>query len=153
MAVPMQYGQQQDAYGQQSPYAQGIYSPGGTYAAPPAAGQYMDPSYAASPAAMPYGQQQYATDAYGQALVPTPSNPAMMSPMMPYDPGYANYMYGMPPPRSPRRHVIQSPKRKSSFNTDSILTVLIVCGTLFLVFLAMLLIVTVVVPRSEFHVA
>ncbi|XP_037529759.1 uncharacterized protein LOC119407007 [Rhipicephalus sanguineus] len=140
----MQYGQQ-DAYGQQVPYAQGIYSPGGTYAAPPAAGQYVDPSYAASPAAM-YGPQPYATDAYGQPVMPSPSN-AVMSPMTTYDPGYANYMYGMPPPRSPRRYVIQSPRRRSAFNTDSILTVLIVCGTLFLVFLAMLLIVTVVVPR------
>ncbi|KAL3220996.1 hypothetical protein MRX96_029700 [Rhipicephalus microplus] len=147
----MQYGQQdayvqQDAYGQQPSYAQGIYSPGGTYAAPPAATQYVDPSYVASPAAAPYGTQPYATDAYGQPVVATPSN-VMMTTMAPYDPGYANYMYGMPSPRSPRRYVIQSPKRKSAFNTDSILTVLIVCGTLFLVFLAMLLIVTVVVPR------
>ncbi|KAL1447538.1 hypothetical protein MTO96_044258 [Rhipicephalus appendiculatus] len=76
--VPMQYGQQPDPYGQQqAPYAQGMYTPGGTYAAPPAAGQYVDPSYAATPAAMPYGPQPYATDAYGQAVVPTPSNPAM----------------------------------------------------------------------------
>ncbi|KAK8759341.1 hypothetical protein V5799_003027 [Amblyomma americanum] len=49
------------------------------------------------------------------------------------------------------RSVIQAaqPRRAGLFNTDSILTVLIVCGTLFLVLLAMLLIVTVVVPRPN----
>ncbi|KAL3220999.1 hypothetical protein MRX96_029703 [Rhipicephalus microplus] len=140
----MQYVQQ-DAYGQQAPYGQGVYPPGGTYAAPQAAGQFADPSYAATPAAVPYGPQPYATDAYGQPVIPTPSNPAL-APM--YDPGYPNYMYGMPPPRSPRRYIIQvPPRRKATFNTDNLLTILIVCGTLFLVLIAMLIIITTVVPR------
>ncbi|XP_050032195.1 uncharacterized protein [Dermacentor andersoni] len=143
MAVPMQYGQQ-DAYAQQSPYGPGVYSPGGTYAPQ---GPYADPAYAAPPPqpAM-YGPQPYATDAYGQPVMPVPSS-AALSPMS-YDPGYVNYMYGMQAARSPRRYVIQAPaRRRGTFSTDSILTVLIVAGTLFLVLLAMLLIVTVVVPR------
>ncbi|KAH6922332.1 hypothetical protein HPB50_013312 [Hyalomma asiaticum] len=142
----MQYGPQ-DAYGQQAAYATGIYSPGGTYAPAPAAGPYMDPGYAAASPAV-YGAQPYATDAYGTPIMPSPSNP-MMSPMAAaYDPGYVNYMYGMQPPRSPRRYIIQVPqRRKATFSTDNLLTVLIVCGTLFLVLLAMMIIVTVVVPR------
>lgn len=141
----MQYGQQ-DAYGQQAPYATGIYSPGGTYAAPPAPGPYLDSAYAASSPAS-YGPQPYATDAYGQAIVPSPSS-AVMSPTGTYDPGYANYMYGLQTPRSPRRYAIQAPTRPNArMSTETILTVLIVCGTLFLVLLAMMIIVTVVVPR------
>ncbi|XP_037554503.2 uncharacterized protein LOC119431097 [Dermacentor silvarum] len=155
MAVAMQYGQQ-DAYAQQAPlYGGGMYSPGGTYA--PQQAQYVDPAYATPQQPQPamYGPQQqygppqqqaYATDPYGQPVMAVPSS-AAVSPMS-YDPGYVNYMYGMQTPRSTRRQVIQSPSgRKGVFSTDSILTVLIVCGTLFLVLLAMLLIVTVVVPR------
>ncbi|XP_077508115.1 uncharacterized protein LOC144119346 [Amblyomma americanum] len=132
MAVPVQYGQQ-DAYAQ----------PGAMYPA-----GYVDPAYAAQQTQPMYGTQPYAGDPYGQTIMGVPSNPAM-SPLG-YDPGYANYMYGMQGPPSPRRYVIQAaqaPRRGGLLNTDSILTVLIVCGTLFLVLLAMLLIVTVVVPR------
>ncbi|KAL1467315.1 hypothetical protein MTO96_042268 [Rhipicephalus appendiculatus] len=72
-----------------------------------------------------------------------------------YDPGYANYMYGVPTPRTPRRYIIQVPPKRSSTTscTDNLLTVLIVCGTLFLVLVAMLIIVTVLVPKCEYRVA
>ncbi|KAH6922070.1 hypothetical protein HPB50_008683 [Hyalomma asiaticum] len=130
----------QEAY---PPPGGGVYSPGGTYAPPPAAVPYMGPAYVASqtqlsPPAV-YGPQPYAAVPYG---------PPAMSPMDPYGAGYANYAYGLPPPQSPRQFIVQSPEpRKGMLTTDNILTVLMVGGTLFLVVFAMLLIVTVVVPR------
>lgn len=156
MAVPMQYGQQ-DAYAQQ-----GIYSPQSApgYADPSAAAAgYMSPQASQQQQqqqADMYGQQGYAGDPYAQAQPQMTMSPSAgaLSPMGGYDQGYTNYMYGMqqPPPMSPPtpRRVILAPsghRRRGFCNTDNVLTILIVCGTLFLVLLAMLLIVTVVVPR------
>ncbi|KAH6921546.1 hypothetical protein HPB50_002185 [Hyalomma asiaticum] len=150
-------------YGQQDPYAPpagGVYTPGATYAPQPAAGPYVDPAYAASQPqlaqpqlaqaqlAQPamYGPQPYAAPPYGPPVMPAPSDPAM-APFETYDPGYANYLYGLQS-RDARRYLIQSPsRRKIPFNTNRILTVLVVCGTLFFVFIIMLLVVTVIVPR------
>ncbi|KAL1425827.1 hypothetical protein MTO96_018810 [Rhipicephalus appendiculatus] len=133
-------------YAQQDPYASpggGVYSPGGTYAPPQAAAPYMGPLYSpsqpqlASPAM--YGPQPYGATPYAQ---PAMSPMAMAA----YDPAYASYMYGLQSPR--RQYLIQAaPKRKGVLTTDNILTVLMVGGTLFLVVFAVLLVVTVVVPR------
>ncbi|XP_037529443.1 uncharacterized protein LOC119406781 [Rhipicephalus sanguineus] len=141
-------------YGQQDPYAPpagGIYSPGGTYAPQPAAGQYVDPAYTASQPQLPqpatYGTPPYAAAPYGQPVMPPPSEPPL-PPTPSYDPGYANYLYGLQSSRSSRRYLIQSPTgRKGLFGANNVLTVVIICGTLILVLLAMLLIVTVVMPR------
>ncbi|XP_049276048.1 uncharacterized protein LOC119406418 [Rhipicephalus sanguineus] len=136
-ALPAQYGQQE---GYASPGG-GSYSPGGTYAPPQAAMPYMGPLYTPSQpqlASPPmYGPQPYAAVPFAQ--------PAM-SPMASYDPAYANYIYGLQ--SAQRQYLIQSPpRRKGMLSTDNILTVLMVGGTIFLVVFAMLLVVTVVVPR------
>ncbi|KAL1451304.1 hypothetical protein MTO96_043863 [Rhipicephalus appendiculatus] len=121
MAVPVQSLVQ---YGQQDPFAPSVGGPG-TFGTPP-----------------------YAADPYGQPALLPPPEPAI-PPAPTYDPGYANYLYGLAAsPRSSRRYIIQSPTgRKGMFSGSSVLTVVIIVGTLFLVFLAMLLIVTVVMPR------
>lgn len=166
------YGQQ-DAYAQQGIYspasAPGFASPA---SAPGFASQSSAPGFAQPEAgymspAQPnpsevYGQQGYAGDPYAQSEMAMSPSAAALSPVSGYDPGYQNYMYGvqqapvvMTPapvlsPPAPRRQVIlasPAPRRRGFINTDNLLTILIVCGTLFLVALAMLLIVTVVVPR------
>ncbi|XP_075730568.1 uncharacterized protein LOC142772258 [Rhipicephalus microplus] len=136
-SVPVQYAQQDP---NASPGG-GVYSPGGTYAPPQAAAPYMGPVYSPSQPGLAsplmYGPQPYAAVSYAQ--------PAM-SPMTPYDPAYASYMYGLQAPQ--RQYLIQAPpRRKGVFTTDNILTVLMVGGTLVLAVFALLLVVTVVVPK------
>ncbi|XP_075728925.1 uncharacterized protein LOC142771334 [Rhipicephalus microplus] len=131
-------------YAQQDPNASpggGVYSPSGTYAPPQAAAPYMGPAYSPSQPGLAsppmYGSQPYAAVPYAQ--------PAM-SPMTPYDSAYASYMYGLQAPQ--RQYLIQAPpRRKGVFTTDNILTVLMVGGTLVLAVFALLLVVTVVVPK------
>lgn len=135
-----------------------MYGQQGMYVDPAQAG-YMSPQQQQQQQqADMYAQQQgyaqgYAGDPYGQQQMGMSPSAGALSPMAGYDQGYTNYMYAMPPsqPHSPsgRRVILThaAPRRRGFCNTDNVLTLLIVCGTLFLVALAMLLIVTVVVPR------
>ncbi|KAH8032383.1 hypothetical protein HPB51_024512 [Rhipicephalus microplus] len=134
-------------YAQQDPNASpggGVYPTGGTYVPPQSAAPYMGPVYSPSQPGLAsppmYGPQPYAAVPYDQ--------PAM-SPMTPYDPAYASYMYGLQAPQ--RQYLIQAPpRRKGVFTTDNLLTVLMVGDTLVLAVFALLLVVTVVVPKMAY---